>query len=185
MKKLFIMLAAMIGAATSQAQTPGEAAGDKPEVKTESTPTEEHKGWYNNGGSMSFNYLGRFESAAAINYDWRIKCVNVGVNYTVSGGDGWGAYAGLGTRYYLDPSVFIDGAAGMIFGHSSYEYRVSKYETKKESSNSFGLYVLPRISLIVFKGVGINIGYMMAAPKMKFDGFFENGSVMLGICIDA
>lgn len=199
MKKLFIMLVAMIGAATIQAQTERGAVSETPEAKNDTTENVIRHGWYKGAGTVSFNYMGRFESAASVNMDYRFNIVNIGGYYTVSGPmDGWGAYLGLGTRYYLTPSIYIDGAAGLIYGHSSYEYKQcvgqetdyifnrpythDVYETKKESNGNFGLYVLPRVSFMVFKGVGINIGYMMAAPKMKFDGFFDNGSIMLGIC---
>lgn len=116
---------------------------------------------------------------------------------SISGGDSWNIYAGAAHRYYFTKGLFIDGAVGPYFAHSSYQYRElvgqvkhttlgkvwysDKYETKKDSDSSFGVYVLPRLGLLVGKGWGINIGYMMMAPKFKFDGFFKYGDVMLGL----
>lgn len=171
------------------------AVGDSVKTAEENTVVE-HKGRYQ-ASSFSFNYLGRFSKAAAIDFDLRVNWLNIGGGYNVSGGNGWRIYAGIGQRYYFDNNVFIDGAAGLMFGHSSYEYRAyvgqetyyifnkpytrDKYETRKESNNAVGLYVLPRLGFATNKGWGISIGYFMCAPKMKFDGFFDDGAVMLGI----
>lgn len=140
------------------------------------------QGFDTESGSFSFNYLGRFKKAATINYDMRIRMVNVGGGYNVSGPDGWHVYAGLGAQYNLTPNVYLEGAVGPIYAHSKYEwYDKSEKKTKSEGSGAFGGYLCPRIAFVTNKGWGIHIGYMMTAPKMKFDGFFDNGSVMLGL----
>lgn len=163
---------------------------------------DNHKGWQKKASSFSFNYMGRFEKVAIVNYDMRLYMFNVGGSYTVSGDiDGWNIYIGAAQRYYVNRNFYIDAAVGPIYSHSSFEYRVydgqetyyifnkpytrDRYRTEKVSSGGVGLYLLPRIGLITNKGWGINIGYMMSAPKFKFDGFFNNGSIMLGIVFGA
>lgn len=171
-------------------------------TKTTTTTTSEKKEEVEKKGfmpatSFGFNYMGRFEKAAALNMDFRFSYVNIGGGYSVSGGDGWNIYAGAAERYYFSRNFFIDAAVGPIFAHSSISYKAyvgqeaytilgrtyyrDKYETKKESYNSFGVYLLPRLGIALGSGWGINIGYMMSAPKFKFDGFFDNGTVMLGL----
>lgn len=201
--KLLLSLLLSVAALSGNAQlvnalTKAETSEDtqKEASKDNFTP-----GWHKSASSFSFNYMGRFEKGAAVNYDMRFSMINLGGSYTVSGGNGWNVYAGVAQRYYFNRNIYVDGAIGGIYSHSSYEYKKyvgqetyyifnkpytrDKYEYVKESAGAFGLYVLPRIGLVTGKGWGINIGYMMGAPKFKFDGFFDNGTVMLGLVFGA
>lgn len=178
-------------------------ANDSRSIKTSGSSDEDFTpGWKKSASSFSFNYIGRFKKAATINYDMRLSMIDVGGGYQITGeGNAWHAYLGVAQRYYINRNIYIDAAIGPSYSHSSFEYKVydgqetyyvfnkphyrDKYHTEKSSAGGFGLYFLPRIGLVTGKGWGINIGYMMMAPKFKFDGFFDNGSVMLGVVFGA
>lgn len=174
--------------------------GVKPNTENVSSDNEQtisYSGWKKDVTTISANYLGRFGKQATLNIDIRYNIFDVGGGYTVSGIDGWHLYAGVGYRYCFNRNIYIDGAAGVIYNHStieSKEYEGSetyyifgkphtrdKYKMVKHSDGAFGLYVLPRLNIVANKGFGLSIGYMMTAPKLKFDGFFDYGAVVLGI----
>lgn len=175
-------------------KTEENALTEKPE-KSDVEP-EFKAGWKKKVTDFSFNYIGRFEKTATLNYDMRINIFNVGGGYTVSGGNGWHIYAGAGYRYCFTQNIFIDGAAGIMYEHASYEITNKETETyyvfgtphtrekitkEKHGIDNVGLYVLPRLGFVTKKGLGIQIGYMMTAPKLKFDRFFDGGAVVLGV----
>lgn len=199
--KLLLTIAIVLSITPCNAQLANNIESPTESTTTQSSREDTEEDNFTHGfkkaSSGSINYMGQFKKAAGLNLDFRFSYFNIGGGMSVSGGDSWNIYAGAAHRYYFTKGLFIDGAIGPCFSHSSYEYRAlvgqvkhttlgkvwysDKYETKKESNSAFGMYVLPRLGLLVCKGWGINIGYMMTAPKFKFDGFFKYGDVMLGL----
>ncbi len=202
--KLFLVLALSIATLSGNAQLVNQLTETRSSSKNvnSSDSDEFTPGWHKSATSFSFNYIGRFEKDVTLNYDMRLSMVDIGGGYKVAGeGNGWHIYGGVGQRYYFNRNIFVDASLGVMYNHGSYEYRKyvgqetyyifnkphtrDKYETVKESSGAVGLYLLPRIGLVTGKGWGLNIGYMMNAPKFKFDGFFDNGGIVLGIVFGA
>lgn len=154
-------------------------------------------------GSLAIYYAGKFEKAATVGMTLRFRPIELGGTYQVSGGNMWTINLGAFADYKVANGVYIEGAAGLMYGHSSFEYRVedgkeaytigtgkhqqtyyrTKYKTVKESDSAFGMYVEPRLFLVNKKGTGIFIGYHFGFEEFKFDNLDKRGVITLGVVI--
>lgn len=192
MKKLYLLMFGLLACVIASAQTTTQPPEKKnPEAKDVS--------------EGQLYYAGKFEKAANLGLNFRFGFVEFGGSVQLTGkGNAWKINLGGAYRYYLDKSIFVEGAVGVNYGDYSSSTTVSKNsssmkvpplnyghngnyssgtETKETSESGFGAYVTPRVGVIVSNGWGIYAAYEWDFYKFKFDNFDKRGYWKLGIVI--
>lgn len=195
MRKLCLLMLGLFAFASISAQT----------VDNEQ-PKQENKLEAKDVSEGQFYYAGKFEKTADIGLNIRAGFVEFGGAIQVAGpGDSWKVNLGGAYRCYIADNVFVEGAAGLYYGHSSYSYSESNTtsrnkvapldirhngsysstttETKKDSSGGVGAYLTPRLGIIVSNGWGIYAAYEWDFYEFKFDNFDKRGYWKLGIVV--
>ena len=125
---------------------------------------------------------------------------------------GWYAGVGYNYRYYIVPRFYIEGRAGILYSHSSYEYKSgsdnrssraipsnygqnhsssssSSSSWEKESNGGIGLGIAPQIGICLFQAKsGSDLcligGYHWTFAEFKFDKEHKNDYFSVGIAVN-
>lgn len=181
MKQLFVLLAALmlaVGASAQKRITDNVDAteGDvKEAVETTTQETAQKSSFGADWGFVKHGYM----------LDWNL-ILN---GFWITGGNGsqsfndlkmdistWRIQVGYNYRYWFNKMFYIQGAAGIGYGHSSV-----KIGKEKSSDDGCLLTLLPKLGVSIYAGFGIEVGYRFDFSDFKFDKAHRSDYFVLGV----
>ena len=182
---LFLIMIAVCSIAHVQAQTVIEEVQQDSVAQTMNTTTSEPAA---QGGGY-FCYQGR-ESGFGLGYGLQFDWFNIGFSNFYQSVDpveieGWDIYLGISRYTWLGENLYIGANGGLAYFHSKSRYYDSfSHQYVESKGGDFGLYLMPRAGLSLFKGKNgtkhsVFVGYRWDWPNFDLK-LQDNGYLILG-----